>query len=257
MKLCAIIPAYRHYRELPRLIGALKPHCDSVFIVDDGNDSPAREAIAALHAPDRQVIVLRQQPNAGKGAAMVTGFRAALAAGHTHALQIDADGQHDTADVPRFIAAMRAAPEAMICGQAMYDESVPRARKVGRNITHFWVWVETCSLDIADSMCGYRLYPLRDVAAELRGAPIGARMDFDTEIAVRLHWRGVRVINLPTRVIYPEGNVSNFAMLADNVRISLMHTRLVIQAPFRLLWKALAHSRCKLPNGGGAVPDQR
>jgi glycosyltransferase involved in cell wall biosynthesis len=241
MKLCAIIPAYRHYRELPRLIAALRSQCDGVIIVDDGNDSPAREAIAALGGPG--VDVLRQDVNGGKGAAMLAGFRAAIAQGFTHALQIDADGQHDAADLPKFIAATRSAPEALICGQALYDESAPKSRKIGRYITHFWVWVETCSFDIADSMCGYRLYPLREAAAVMKGGPIGARMDFDTEIAVRLHWRGVRVINLPTRVIYPEGNVSNFAMLADNVRISLMHTRLVLQAPFRLLWKLAAHSR--------------
>lgn len=241
MHLCAIIPAYRHYRELPRLIAALKPFCAGVIIVDDGNENPAREAIAALHAPEQNVEVLRQCPNAGKGAAMIAGFGHAIARGYSHALQIDADGQHDTADLPKFIAAARAAPRALICGQAIYDESVPKARKIGRNITHFWVWVETCSLDIADSMCGYRLYPLGEVAAVLKGGPVGARMDFDTEIAVRLHWRGVRVFNVPTKVIYPEGNVSNFAMLADNVRISFMHTRLVVQAPFRLAWKCIAH----------------
>lgn len=241
MQLCAIIPAYRHYKELPRLIAALRPHCASVIIVDDGNENPARDAIAALAAPG--VTLVRLDANCGKGAAMVAGFRAAIAAGHTHALQIDADGQHDVADLPKFTAAMADAPDALICGQAVYDESVPKSRKIGRNITHFWVWVETCSFDIADSMCGYRLYPLRDVAAVLRGGPVGARMDFDTEIAVRLHWRGLRVINVPTKVIYPEGNVSNFAMLADNVRISLMHTRLVLQAPFRLLWKLVAHSK--------------
>lgn len=242
MQLCAIIPAYRHYRELPRLIAALKPYCAGVIIVDDGNLSPAREAIAALHAPERGVEVLRQPENGGKGAAMVAGFKTAIAHGYSHALQIDADGQHDTADLPKFVAAMTAAPDAVICGQAIYDESVPKARKIGRYITHFWVWVETCSFDIADSMCGYRLYPLDRVAAVLNGGPIGARMDFDTEIAVRMHWRGARIVNLPTQVIYPEGNVSNFAMLADNVRISLMHTRLVVQAPFRLLWKLIAHS---------------
>ncbi len=249
MKLCAIIPAYRHYLELPRLIAALKDACETVIIVDDGNESPAREAIAALHAPEQGVLAIRQSPNAGKGAAMMAGFRAAIDRGFTHALQIDADGQHDVADLPKFIAAMRAAPDAVICGQAIYDASVPKARKIGRNITHFWVWVETCSFDIADSMCGYRLYPLNEVAAVLKGGPVGARMDFDTEIAVRLHWRGARIINLPTRVIYPEGNVSNFAMLADNVRISLMHTRLVIQAPFRLIWKLIAHSKRKPTRG--------
>jgi len=247
MQLCAILPAYRHHRELPRLIAALQLHCDGVIVVDDGNENPARDAIAALAGAG--VTVLRQEANGGKGAAMVRGFTEAIAQGFTHALQIDADGQHDTADLPRFIAAMRGAPNALICGQAVYDASVPKARKIGRYITHFWVWVETCSFDIADSMCGYRLYPLREVAAVLRGGPVGARMDFDTEIAVRLHWRGVGVVNLPTKVVYPPGNVSNFAMLADNVRISLMHTRLVVQAPFRLLWKMVAHTR-RTPAGG-------
>lgn len=237
MRLCAVIPTYNHVRALPALAEGLRAHCETVFIVDDGNEGAAREAIAALHAPERGVEVLRQSPNAGKGAAMLSGFREAIARGFTHAVQIDADGQHDIADMPKFVAAAEARPEALICGQAIYDESVPSSRKFGRYITHFWVWVETASFDIADSMCGFRIYPLAAVAKVIR-AHIGARMDFDTEIAVRLHWRSVPVINMPTRVIYPEGNTSNFNLLADNVRISLMHTRLALQAPFRWLMKA-------------------
>lgn len=250
LRLCAIVPTYRHVRALSRLCAELRTRCDAVFIVDDGNDEPDRAAIAALHAPHEGVEVVRQSPNAGKGAAMLLGFRTALARGFTHALQIDADGQHDTADLNAFVAAARARPDALICGQAMYDASVPKARKIGRYITHFWVWVETASFEIADSMCGYRLYPLAAVAP-LADAAIGARMDFDTEIAVRLNWRGVRVINVPTRVIYPPDNVSNFRMLEDNLRISWMHTRLVIQAPFRLIRKLVAHRRAAaLPHQG-------
>lgn len=241
MRLCAIVPTYRHVQALPALTAALRARCETVFVVDDGNESPAREAIAALAGPG--LIVLRQSPNAGKGAAMMLGFRAAIEAGFTHALQIDADGQHDVRDLPRFIEAMHANPTALICGQAVYDASVPRARKIGRNITHFWVWVETMSFDIADSMCGYRLYPLADVAPVIERTRIGARMDFDTEMAVRIHWRGAPIVNVPTQVIYPEGNVSNFAMLHDNLRISWMHTRLAVQAPFRVLWKLIAHRR--------------
>jgi len=241
MRLCAVIPSYRHVTALPALSQALLQHCEAVIIVDDGNEEPAHAAIAALHAPERGVDVIRLDENGGKGAAMMAGFRAAIARGFSHALQIDADGQHDVADAPKFVAASRAAPKAMICGQAMYDASVPKSRKFGRYITHFWVWVETMSLDIADSMCGYRLYPLAPVGKIIGRTHIGARMDFDTEMAVHMHWRGVRVINLPTQVIYPPGNVSNFEMLADNVRISLMHTRLVLQAPFRVLWKLIAH----------------
>lgn len=243
MRLCAVIPSYRHAAALPALTAALRGACETIFIVDDGNEEPVRSQIASLHAPDRGIEVIRLDPNGGKGAAMVHGFRAAIARGYDHALQIDADGQHDLADLDKFIDAMRANPKALICGQATYDASVPKSRKFGRYITHFWVWVETCSFDIADSMCGYRIYPLDQVARILDSSNVGARMDFDTEIAVRMHWRNVPVVNIPTRVIYPPNNVSNFAMLRDNLRISWMHTRLVLQAPFRLLWKLVAHRR--------------
>lgn len=241
MRLCAVIPSYRHVAALPSLTAALRSYCEAIIIVDDGNAEAERQAIAALHAPDAGVHVVRLDANAGKGGAMMAGFREAIAQGFTHALQIDADGQHDVADLPKFLSAARENPKALICGQAVYDESVPKSRKFGRYITHVWVWIETASLDIADSMCGYRLYPLAPVAAIIARENIGQRMDFDTEMAVHMHWRGVDVVNVPTKVIYPAGNVSNFAMLADNVRISLMHTRLVIQTPFRLLWKLIAY----------------
>jgi hypothetical protein len=99
--------------------------------------------------------------------------------------------------------------------------------------------VETFSFDIADAMCGFRVYPLRAVERVIARTNVGARMDFDIEIAVRLYWRGVPVVNIPTRVTYPPGNISNFQMFEDNVRISLMHARLTLQAPFRLLWRAI------------------
>jgi len=240
MRLCAVIPSYRHVSALPALTPALLAHCEAIIIVDDGNAPPERDAIEALRAPGIDIVRLEQ--NSGKGAAMLAGFRRAIEGGFTHALQIDADGQHDVADVPKFINAALENPQALVCGQAVYDASVPKSRKIGRYITHFWVWIETASLDIADSMCGFRLYPLALVERVIKHTAIGSRMDFDTEMAVHLHWRGAPVINMPTKVIYPPGNVSNFEMLADNVRISLMHTRLVIQAPFRLLWKIVAYS---------------
>jgi glycosyltransferase involved in cell wall biosynthesis len=240
MRLCAIIPTYRHVAALPALVEALRPLCVAVFVVDDGNQPPERDAIAALHKPGDGVFVIRLDANGGKGVAMLAGLREAAAQNFTHALQIDADGQHDVADAPKFIEAARRNPRALVCGQALFDKTAPSARKIGRYITHFWVWVETFSFDIADSMCGYRLYPLDATAAVMHTAQIGARMDFDTEIAVHLHWHGVPVINIPTRVIYPPDNVSNFRVLTDNLRISWMHTRLALQAPFRVAWKQFA-----------------
>jgi glycosyltransferase involved in cell wall biosynthesis len=218
---------------LPQLTAALRAQVDLVLIIDDGNAEPEASAIAALHAPAHGVEVLRLPHNQGKGAAVQAGFREAIGRGFTHALQIDADGQHDAADLPRVLEAARAQPDALICGRPIYDESAPKSRRIGRWITHFWVWVETLSFDIEDSMCGFRIYPLAAVEEVVGRRMVGRRMDFDTEIAVRLHWRGITVANIPTKVIYPQENTSNFRMLADNVAISLMHTRLALQAPLQ------------------------
>jgi glycosyltransferase involved in cell wall biosynthesis len=236
---CALIPIYNHKVTIARTVQALRAQGLPVIVVDDGSDAETRAVLDAL-AADGDIHLLRLPHNQGKGAALVAGLLAARDAGHSHALQIDADGQHDVNDVPRFLAESQQHPRAMVCGRAVYDESVPKARLYGRYLTHVCVWMETLSLAIDDSMCGYRLYPLDATCAELDRARVPARMDFDTEIAVRLYWRGVPVRNLTTRVIYPENGLSHFRMLRDNVRISAMHTRLLLgmlpRAP-RLLWR--------------------
>lgn len=238
VRLCAIVPTRNHVRWLPDLILGLKGVGVPLFLVDDGSDDIARQAIAALGDPEAAVSVIRLSRNEGKGRAVIAGFRAAQAAGFTHALQIDADGQHDLGDLPQFVALANADPGQSIFGRPTYDESAPALRKHARKFTQMWVYIETCSRSITDSMCGYRLYPLKSVMPIVEREYIGSRMDFDTEIAVHLSWRGERIVMLPTRVIYPAGNLSNFRMIRDNIRISLMHTRLVLQAPFRLLMKA-------------------
>jgi len=239
-RVCAIVPSYRHVARLGDVVAALTALDLPVLIIDDGNAEEARSTIGALADPARHVTVIRRAENGGKGAAIKTGFRAAIAAGYTHALQVDADGQHDLADAPAFLAKARAAPGAVVCGAPLYDASVPKSRKFGRYITHVCVWIETMSLEITDSMCGFRLYPLAVVQGVLDRETIGDRMDFDTEIAVHLHWRGAPFVTQETRVVYPDGNVSNFRMLMDNVRISWMHIRLLVQMPVRVpvrMWR--------------------
>lgn len=235
---CALIPIYNHKDTITATVQALRAHGLPVMIVDDGSDEATRAVLDGLVSPGVQLIHLSR--NSGKGRAITAGIIAARDVGFTHALQIDADGQHDVADVPRFLAEGRAHPDALICGQPIYDESVPRARLYGRYVTHVCVWLETLSFMLRDSMCGYRLYPLEATCAEIDRAPLPARMDFDTETAVRLIWHGVLVRNLPTRVIYPENGLSHFHMLHDNLRISAMHTRLLLgmlpRAPM-LLWR--------------------
>jgi predicted LPLAT superfamily acyltransferase len=205
-----------------------------VFLIDDGSGVPARSVMAALHDSAHGVVVTRLEPNRGKGAAVIHGFEMAMAAGFTHAVQIDADGQHDLDALPRLLAAARQYPEAVVCGRPLYDRSIPAGRRVGHWITDFWVWIETLSFRIVASMCGFRVYPLAAVRPVIEQETIGQRMDFDTSMLVQLFWRGTPPLLVPVKVVYPPDNSSNFKMLADNWRMTKMHTRLVIGMLLRL-----------------------
>jgi len=233
MRACAIIPSYNHDQAVPGIVERLRALGLAILIVDDGSAEPARQALAALHAPDRGVRVMRLASNGGKGHAVLAGFRQALTEGYTHLAQVDADGQHDLAALPEMLALAAQHPDSVVAGYAVYDTSAPLGRVVGRWITHVCVWGETLSFAIRDSMCGLRIYPSAAVARLLdRRVRIGQRMDFDTEILVRLHRSGTPVINHAVRVTYPPGNTSNFDMWRDNLRISAMHTRLLLGLPF-------------------------
>jgi predicted LPLAT superfamily acyltransferase len=232
---CIVIPIYNHKDAIGATVAHLAVHGLPIFVVDDGSDAPTQQVLAALALQyARQMTLLRLPENGGKGAAVMAGLRAARAAGYTHALQIDADGQHDASDVPRFIDAARAEPGAVILGRPVYDDSVPKARLYGRYLTHVWVWIETLSLTIRDSMCGFRLYPLALACELIDSVPLPTRMDFDIEILVRLYWRRAAFRSIPTRVTYAADGVSHFDVLWDNVRISRSHTRLVLGMLWRL-----------------------
>ncbi|PMS19101.1 acyltransferase [Trinickia dabaoshanensis] len=244
LRAAIVIPIYNHKDEIGATLARLVPYALPIFVVDDGSDEATQAALAELAerlAP--QVSLLRLPVNGGKGAAVMAGLLAARKAGFTHALQIDADGQHDAADVPRFLEAARAAPDAVVLGRPVYDESVPKARLYGRYLTHVWVWIETLSFAIPDSMCGFRLYPLDAACALIETVALPTRMDFDIEILVRLSWRTQRFVTIPTRVTYAAGGLSHFDVVRDNVRISGSHVRLVAgmlaRLPMLLARKAL------------------
>jgi predicted LPLAT superfamily acyltransferase len=227
-KCCAIIPSFNHCEMVGQLVQRLRDINLPVFIIDDGSDEPTRTALSALHAPENGVIVYRLDTNRGKGAAVMQGFALSREAGFTHALQIDADGQHDLSSLAEFIKLGEEHPDALIAGAPLHDETMPRGRRIGRSITHFWVGIETLTKHPVDSMCGLRLYPLERVTKLQKNHRLGSRMDFDIEIFVRLIWEGVPVFFLPVRVKYPRGNISNFDLIRDNWAIAVMHTRLVL-----------------------------
>ena len=236
-----VIPVYDHEHAIGAVVQGVQAAGLPCLLVDDGS-SPACAAVLRALSTQPGVDLLRLDQNQGKGGAMLAGFAEAARRGYSHVLQIDADGQHDTGDLARFIAAARARPQAVICGIPAYDASVPKARLYGRYATHIWVWINTLSLHLRDTMCGFRVYPLPPVLALVGQETIGQRMDFDTEIMVRLYWRQVPVEHLATRVTYPADGVSHFDVWRDNVRISRMHTRLFFgmlpRAP-RLLWRRM------------------
>lgn len=230
-----VIPVYNHERAIEALVVRILRHDVPCLLVDDGSEPVCAAVLAGLaQAHPDTVSLLRLDINQGKGAAVMAGLHEAGRRGYSHALQIDADGQHDPDDIPRFLALAALHPDAVINGRPIYDASVPRARHYGRYASHVWVWINTLSFAIHDSMCGFRVYPLAPTLRMIEREHIGRRMDFDTEIVVRLYWDGLLVHNLGTRVTYPSDGVSHFDLWRDNVRITAMHTRLLLGMLWRL-----------------------
>ncbi|OTA20155.1 putative glycosyl transferase [Xenorhabdus beddingii] len=241
---CVVIPCYNHGATMPAVLERLAPYQLHCFIVDDGSEPDTQHRLEDLARSAPHVTLIRLEHNQGKGGAVMAGMQAAAGSGYSHALQVDADGQHCLEDIPSFLAKARQCPNSLISGNPRYDVSVPKSRLYGRYITHFWVWVETLSFSIKDSMCGFRVYPLAPTLQLLAKKDIGRRMDFDIEIMVRLYWQGTESEFVPTQVTYPENGLSHFDALRDNLSISWMHTRLFFGMLPRipsLLWRNRRH----------------
>lgn len=237
MNPCLLIPVYNHGATVGALVEGLAPLGLVCFIVDDGSDPTTRRTLERLAAGTSWVRLARRPRNGGRGPTLRLGYQLAAQAGYSHVVQLDADGQHDPCDVPRLLEVARQHPEALVLGDPRFDETAPRARRWGRWLSRFWVWVETCSFRIRDPLCGLRCFPLAPTLQLLDRVPCGDRMDFDPEIAVRLQWAGVPVVNVPVRIRYFADGLSHFHMLWDNLRMSWLHTRLVfgmlVRAPGR------------------------
>lgn len=224
--LCVIIPVYNHPDKLQYLMATFSEMNLPVIMVDDGCDTNCRDRLEQLEQENARMTLQTHASNQGKGAAIKTGLQAAQKAGFTHALQIDADGQHDLNDVPRFIEAMNRQPKALIAGYPQFDESIPKLRYYGRYASHVWVWINTLSMTIKDSMCGFRVYPVEQSYQLISHEKMGNHMDYDGEFIVRWYWSGQPLAQIPTHVIYPEHGVSHFRLFKDNCLISWMHARL-------------------------------
>lgn len=236
---CAVIPVYNHELAVPKVVAELLEAGLPCVLVDDAS-SPACAAVLETLATREQGFLVTLTVNQGKGGAVMAGLREAARLGFSHALQVDADGQHDLHDVARFLETSRQHPQALVCGYPQFDDSVPKGRLYARYLTHVWVWINSLSLRIPDSMCGFRVYPLPVVLPLINSVRLGKRMDFDPEILVRLAWRNQPMQWLPTRVHYPQDGLSHFRLVHDNALISAMHAKLFFGMLLRLpliLWR--------------------
>jgi glycosyltransferase involved in cell wall biosynthesis len=240
MKQLVLIPTYNTGRKVLDTVAEARRHWQPVWVVVDGSTDGTTEALLALARNDAHVKVMVLERNQGKGAAVLHGLRAAAAAGYTHALVMDADGQHPAARIPEFMAASQANPDAQILGVPIFDRTAPIERVLWRRMSNFWADLETRWQGIGDSLFGFRVYPIAPLVEIMQARRWMRRFDFDAEAAVRLCWRGVRPISIRVPVRYlsaAEGGVSQFRYLRDNLMLTWMHMRLVLELLLVRSWR--------------------
>ncbi len=245
MRACVLVPLYDQPHALAAVFEAIAKLALPCIVIDDGSGAETLAALEAARAGHAFVSTLHHARNQGKGAALRTGIFAARDAGFTHALLVDADGQHDPGAWPALLAAARRQPNALVLAAPIFGADAPASRLRGRKLSVWCARLETLSRDISDPLCGLRCVPVAAAAALLARRSCGDRMEFDPEFAVRMAWEGTPIVNVPALVHYPKGGVSHFRLLRDNARISWMHTRLIagmlLRAP-RLLRRRRART---------------
>jgi glycosyltransferase involved in cell wall biosynthesis len=245
MRPVILIPSYNTGRLLETTVSQALAQWPDVWVIMDGSTDGSADALDSLCQNHPGLKILSLPVNQGKGAAVLAGAQAAQLAGFTHALTMDADGQHPADWIPKFMELARTHPAAVLMGTPVFGPEAPLVRVRGRQISNLWSHVETLGWGIGDSLFGMRLYPLPELLEAFRGTRFARRFDFDTEVAVRVCWRGVPVLNVPTPVRYisaAEGGVSQFRYVRDNALLTWMHARLMAGFALRLpllLWRVL------------------
>ncbi|HEY2417246.1 MAG TPA: glycosyltransferase family 2 protein, partial [Steroidobacteraceae bacterium] len=225
-----LIPSYNPGDKALETVRAARAQWNPVWVIVDGSTDGSAEELSAMARSDPGLRVLVRERNGGKGAALLDGLIAARREGFTHALTMDADGQHPAGRIRAFMSASSAAPEAMILGDPVFDVSAPRIRLRGRRIANWCTNLETLWAGVHDTLFGFRVYPIVPLIEVMQRSRWMRRFDFDPEAVVRLTWRGMPLVNLPAPVQYftaEEGGISHFNYWRDNVLLTSMYLRLL------------------------------
>lgn len=233
-KICVLIPVYNHASTLRGVAEDALAHIPDVMVIDDGSADNPLPRLSGL-----PVRTMRLAANKGKGRALRAGALEAAKAGFTHIITMDADGQHLGRDLPAFIEAVRQSPGAIIIGARDFSvPNVPASSKFGRKFSGFWMFLQSGTA-VSDMQSGFRAYPLAALAAlDCRCSGYA----FEIEVLVKAAWAGFALREIPIKAWYPPKaeRISHFKAFKDNLKISLLNTRLTIRALTPLPFKRQA-----------------
>ena len=227
---CVLIPTYNNEVTLKRVIDQVLEFTSNIIVVNDGSTDRTMQILEEYSS----LQVIHIPVNKGKGNALKTGFRQAYKMGYKYAISMDSDGQHFPDDLHVFLDALESHqpknPDLLVIGsRKMDDPTVPDKSSIGNRFSSFWFWVET-GVDLQDTQCGYRLYPLEAINSLNLYT---SRFELEIEVIVKAAWKGVKVINLPVKVLYdPNERVTHFKPWQDVARITLLNIWFVFVAAF-------------------------